>query len=173
MGNHEDLMAKAIQDEKEIPLWLYNGGEATLESYGLNSRDWVRAKDREGTLPGFIDFYDTLLLYHEDDHAIYVHAGLDVSIANLAEQDAQVLLWVRDKFFRNAAQWKGKPVYFGHTPTHTIGLPGGSIYTAGSFFGIDTGCVYGGCLTAIDTKTHTLYQEPSDWDGYRFANPTP
>jgi len=30
------------------------------------------------------------------------------------------------------------------------------------FFGIDTGCSYGGKLTAIELTTHTIYQEPMD-----------
>lgn len=169
MGNHEVLMVKAIQDDKAIPLWLYNGGDATLKSYGLSAGDWVDSKDRSALLPGFMDFFRTLSFYHEDDSAIYVHAGIDISIEKLAEQDSEVLLWIRDKFFRNSAKWRGKPVVFGHTPTRTMGLDPGSIFKMGAFYGIDTGCVYGGHLTALDTTTFDLYQEPYELN-YRLAS---
>lgn len=169
MGNHEVLMVKAIQDEKAIPLWLYNGGDATLKSYGLSAADWVGSTDRSALLPGFMDFFGTLALYHEDDSVIYVHAGIDVSIEKMAEQDSEVLLWIRDKFFRNSAKWLGKPVVFGHTPTRTMGLDPGTIFKMGSFYGIDTGCVYGGYLTALDTTTFALYQEPYELN-YRLAS---
>ncbi len=162
LGNHEELMVKAIQDDKAIPLWLYNGGDATLKSYGPSTGDWVDSKDRSALLPGFMEFFRTLTLYHEDESAIYVHAGIDVSIENMAEQDSEVLLWIRDKFFRNSAKWRGKPIVFGHTPTRTMGLDPGSIFKMGAFYGIDTGCVYGGHLTGIDTTTFELYQEPYD-----------
>ncbi|MCH8075675.1 MAG: serine/threonine protein phosphatase [SAR324 cluster bacterium] len=169
MGNHEVLMVKAIQDEKAIPIWLYNGGDATLKSYGLSSGDWVDSKHRSALLPGFMDFYRALSLYHEDESAIYVHAGIDVSIENMAAQDSEVLLWIRDKFFRNSAKWNGKPIVFGHTPTRTMGLDPGSIFKRGAFYGIDTGCVYGGHLTAMDTTTFELYQQPYDLN-YQLAS---
>jgi len=162
MGNHEVLMVKAIQDEKAIPFWLFNGGDATLKSYGLAASDWESSKDRSALLPGFMEFFGTLDLYHENESTIYVHAGIDVSIENMADQESEVLLWIRDKFFRNFGKWHGKPVVFGHTPTRTMGLDPGPIFKMGSFYGIDTGCVYGGHLTALDFTTWQLYQEPYD-----------
>ncbi|MFQ5483321.1 MAG: hypothetical protein ACE5ER_11250, partial [Nitrospinaceae bacterium] len=75
------------------------------------------------------------------------------------DQDPRVLLWIREAFFRRAAEWKGKRVFFGHSPTRTMGLPPGRIFQSHSLYGIDTGCVYGGCLTAIDTVTLETVQE--------------
>lgn len=169
MGNHELLMMKATQDDKAIPLWLYNGGDATLKSYRLSTGDWVDSKDRSALLPGFMEFFRTLALYHEDESAIYVHAGIDVSIKDMAEQESEVLLWAREKFFRNSDKWRGKPIVFGHTPTRSLGLDAGDIFKMGAFYGIDTGCVYGGHLTGIDTTTFEYYQEPYDLN-YRLAS---
>jgi serine/threonine protein phosphatase 1 len=157
-GNHEAMMAAACEDPEEISIWLFNGGDATLASYGQSPRTWQSLPERERLVPGFMDFYRKLALYHEDDRAIYVHAGLDVAVPTLAEQDPNVLLWIRERFFNNAGRWHGKPIFFGHTPTLYLGLPAGEIFRKGPLFGIDTGCVYGGCLTAIDTVTLRLYQ---------------
>jgi serine/threonine protein phosphatase 1 len=163
MGNHEALMKDAIDHKTEIPLWLYNGGGATLRSYRLDPADWAESTGRARPLQAFLAFHGKLALYHEDADTIYVHAGVDTTIARMEDQDPQVLLWIREKFFRNAAAWPGKQIIFGHTPTLSLGLPAGQIFQSHRLYGIDTGCVYGGFLTAIDSRTHVLYQQPTDY----------
>jgi serine/threonine protein phosphatase 1 len=159
MGNHEALMADAIAGG-DVSLWLINGGDATLSSYGEEPWQWGRRPPAQRALPGFERFHAQLLPYHEDESAIYVHAGIDVTIPRMEEQDPTVLLWIRERFFRNTERWHGKPVIFGHTPTHTMGLGFGEIFRAHNCFGIDTGCVYGGVLTALDSVSGELWQVP-------------
>jgi serine/threonine protein phosphatase 1 len=166
-GNHEDLMERAIADPGEIELWLVNGGGATLRSYGLEIGEWARSRDRSAFLGQDRDFIAGLELYVEDEDSIFVHAGVDPREPDMSRQKAQVLLWTREAFFRNAALWKGKQIFFGHTPTRIMGLPPGEIFHSRNLFGIDTGCVYGGALTAIDSRTHEVFQERSD---YRYGD---
>ncbi len=161
MGNHELLMMTATVETEAISQWLYNGGNTTLISYGTNQRQWAGSGQRRDFLGAHHAFYKGLELYHEDDDTIYVHAGIDVGISDMRAQDPEVLLWIRDKFFRQADQWHGKQVVFGHTPTRSMGLSGKAIFQNGRFFGIDTGCVYGGYLTAMDSRSHQLWQERS------------
>ena len=160
-GNHEQLMLDALHDRASIRWWLQNGGDATLESYGEHSTAWVHADDRRAFMLPHAGFYESLALYHEDEHAIYVHAGVDPDVPRMADQDPMTLLWIREKFFLHAERWQGKPVIFGHTPTFTMGLPMAQVFRGGRCIGIDTGCVYGGCLTAIDAATQMLFQEPA------------
>ena len=160
-GNHEQLMLDAIASRENIGWWLQNGGDATLESYGEHPTTWARADHRGAFLQPHAAFFDALALYHEDEHTIYVHAGVDPDVRHMADQDPMTLLWTREKFFRRAERWQGKTVIFGHTPTFTLGLPIEQVFRRGRFIGIDTGCVFGGCLTAIDAETHELYQEPA------------
>jgi serine/threonine protein phosphatase 1 len=163
MGNHERLMLDALADDQAIPSWLINGGTTTLISYGTTQREWSGSADRRALLRVHGAFYDKLEPYWEDAETIYVHAGVDVRIADMRDQRDEVLLWIREPFFRHAADWHGKQVVFGHTPTRSMGLPDKTIFRDGPFFGIDTGCVYGGYLTALDTRTHQVWQQRSDF----------
>jgi serine/threonine protein phosphatase 1 len=162
-GNHEDLMENAIADAGEIDLWLANGGRATLASYGVDWREWSRQKDRGAFLGKDRPFFDPLEYYVEDEDSIFVHAGVDPHEPDLTKQKPQVLMWIREAFFLNSALWKGKQIFFGHTPTHSMGLLEGEIFHARRLYGIDTGCVYGGALTAIESRTHRIFQERSDF----------
>ena len=162
-GNHEDMMLKAVRDPREIAIWLVNGGEQTLRSYGLEARAWAAGGDRERFLIHDMDFFEALENYHEDENAIFVHAGFDPAISEMKRQDPHVLLWVREKFIRATHHWQGKMIVFGHTPTRTLGLQGRDVFEAPHARGIDTGCCYGGYLTAFDAKSGTLYQELSNF----------
>lgn len=154
-------MADAIAHSEAIGLWLMNGGDATLVSYNEDPYAWGRKPPDRRALPGFDRFYAGLRYYYEDDKAIYVHAGIDVRKPSMEAQDPKVLLWIRERFFRHAEDWQGKPIVFGHTPTQTMGLRRGDVFHAHHFYGIDTGCVYGGALTALDTETGTVWQVPA------------
>lgn len=164
-GNHELMMHRAIHNEKDVSIWLFNGGEATLESYQLTPGDWKQYRDKAAPLAGFQRFYDSLLSYYEDEQTIYVHAGIDISLPDMSQQTQEVMLWIRDRFYLKASQWQGKQVVFGHTPTQSMGLTANKIFQKHRFFGVDTGCVYGGRLTGIDTSTHEIYQVA----GYNFT----
>ncbi len=168
LGNHEDMMASAVEDSGQMTMWLLNGGAATLASYGTSPERMERAWVRDAFLGNHRSFFVNLDRYHEDEDTIYVHAGVDLAISEMAHQPAETLIWIREKFFRNAERWKGKRIIFGHTPTQFIGLKPGEIFSSHRIRGIDTGCVYGGFLTALNAKTQRIYQEPSDFS-YRQA----
>ena len=69
-GNHEQMLADYLSG-KDRMLYLYNGGQQTLESYLRRRR--VRAYPIP---PGHRRFFDSLRLFHETDAFIFVHAGL-------------------------------------------------------------------------------------------------
>ncbi|AKT37900.1 metallophosphoesterase family protein [Chondromyces crocatus] len=107
--------------------------------------------------------------FHEDAHAIYVHAGLPLGPSGFlhpAQVDAppRALLWLRDQtFFR---EYRGKLVVFGHTSTELL-PPELSSYTpedpadlwAGPCtVGLDTRCGRGGFLTALELPARLVYE---------------
>ena len=66
------------------------------------------------------------------------------------QQASHDLLWIRDEFIASP-HGLGKTVIFGHTPMRAVfeDLP----YKVG----IDTGCVYGGMLTALELPRLTVH----------------
>lgn len=137
MGNHEDMLLNYLYDGDST--WTWNGYETTMESYkGFNKQ-----------FMDDVEWMEMLPLYHEDEHFVYVHAGIDV-YKPMEEQDEHTLLWVRDDFIYSTKEYH-KKVVFGHTPVVHLDYTGNNkpIYTYTHNIDIDTGCVYGGSLTAL------------------------
>ena len=148
-GNHEQM---AIDYYKKCSNWLNNGAHETLKSFAKNNED----------LRNYIDFFRSLPTKFQDENFIYVHAGLRPG-KDLSEQSETDLLWIREEFYLSSKVFE-KTVVFGHTPT---------FYTEGHYnpiiksdrISIDTACVYGGCLSAIeiiDGKVSDIYQVKSE-----------
>lgn len=147
MGNHEDMLLdyyKGVDD-----CWTFNGHRQTMDSY----------KGFEEQFKDDIQWMKTLPLYHEDEHFVYVHGGIDVN-KPMEEQDAYTLLWIREPFIYNAKEYH-KRVVFGHTPTMGLNGKYEPVCTFANNIDIDTGCVFGGALTALiidDDKIDGYYQ---------------
>lgn len=180
-GNHEDAWLKII-DEGWIEFILphSNGCLQTLRSFrgqkqsegdevDFPSADDFAAMERGGFLPSdVVAWMRALPMFYEDQHAIYVHAGLkrrDGVFRHPSQVTPQrALLWLRDRdFFEN---YRGKRVVFGHTKTSSL-PPELSSYTpddpidlwAGpSCVGLDTGCGKGGFLTALLLPDLLVYE---------------
>lgn len=148
MGNHEDMLIKYSKGIDNT--WTWNGSSATLKSYhGFSNQ-----------LKKDIQWMKNLPLYHEDKHFVYVHAGIDPYKATMREQSDYTLLWVREPFIFNSKKYH-KKVIFGHTPTANLTQEWKPVQTYADNVGIDTGCVFGGALTALiidDDKVGGFYQ---------------
>ena len=165
-GNHESLLLDAMAgDVTALDIWLHNGGKEALESYGTRPRrGWERAIPRE-----HVEFYQGLPTLYEDEHAIYVHAGL-LPGCPAAESRDEERLWIREVFIDSDYHW-GKPVVFGHTPQFE--KPARSFFQPARFqwrplvrpekIGIDTGCAYGGPLTALILPDQEFVSVTAGW----------
>jgi serine/threonine protein phosphatase 1 len=175
-GNHEDSWLRVI--DKGFPEFVLppgNGCWACARSFlGMPleappTPDGMR-KMFEGSFfpPEVVEWMRALADFWEDEHAIYVHAGLpekDGRFLHPSEvEDKQVLFWQRSaKFFRG---YRGKRVICGHTATED--LPDISLYTPGDpsdlwytqhVIAIDTKCgKEGGFLTAIELPSLRVYE---------------
>ncbi len=111
MGNHEDMLlnAASLQDET---MWLDNGGDATLDSYGVSRAADIPAEH--------LAWFETLPLTISDDKRFFVHAGIMPGIP-LDQQRKGVLLWIREPFLSDQND-HGRYIVHGHTPTQT-GIP--------------------------------------------------
>lgn len=152
-GNHEQMLLDAI-DRGRAGLWLHNGGDTTLQSYGLGRNDLNLPVEH-------IEFFRSTRLYHETRNYFFVHAGVPPhQTIQQSLEDPESLrdfLWTRDHLNAVETAWE-KKVVFGHTPK-TIPIE------KDNMIGIDTGCVYSsfgyGKLTALLLPEEEFIQQKS------------
>lgn len=104
-------------------------------------------------------------------NAYIVHGGLDPTLPNINDQDPYSVMNVRDistdgsltSSHKTGDPWSDqwnqaqnstgspKTVYYGHAANRGLNLQTWS-------FGVDSGCVYGKQLTAIELHTHNITQ---------------
>ncbi len=177
-GNHEDAWLRIIdRGWPEFVLPESNGCLATYRSFtGLSAEKDAPPSSTEmqglfkGSFfpPDVVAWMRNLPYWYEDEHAIYVHAGLPKIEERWPHPsevpDPTVLLWIRTKdFFVN---YRGKRVVFGHTTTDCLPQELSSftpddpsdLYAGENVIGIDTGCGQGGFLTAIELPSLTVFE---------------
>jgi len=160
-GNHEEMMLAALAPEgsQEAELWYYNGGIETLESY-------VDEDDQITVPPEHYDFLASLPSWHEDEHAIYVHASLvedpDGTFKHPGETpDNLELIWSRNRRF--FSEYRGKTVVFGHTIAGMIFGEYEKVWMRDSLIGVDTGAYLTGVLSAVELPSRRVFsaREPA------------
>jgi serine/threonine protein phosphatase 1 len=179
-GNHEDAWIQVVT--KGWPEFLLPRGNGCYEAYcsykGLPVPDpeaMPGADELEAMLdgsffpPDVIEWFKTLPHWYEDEHAIYVHAGIKRTPGEdfphpSAVTPPRALLWLRDRdFFEN---YRGKLVVFGHTTTRTLPNELSSwtpddptdMWAGPGCVGLDTACGKGGFLTALELPSKTVYE---------------
>src|SRR5918998_386913 len=84
-GNHEQMMLDFIDEDSRLWLSPVTGGDQTFQQYTTSplrvetDEDFENARRRiEESVPlEHLEFFRRMPLYHEDDYALYVHAGLE------------------------------------------------------------------------------------------------
>jgi serine/threonine protein phosphatase 1 len=145
-GNHEAMFLNYYLEGKDKELYFANGGGITLFSYGITIDG---ARMGRGIPEEHLCFLASLPLYYETEEYLFVHAGLRPGIL-LSRQSPEDLLWIRDEFIDSDCDF-GKTVVFGHTALCEPLIEKNKI-------GIDTGAVYGGCLTCIELPSRKIVQ---------------
>ena len=141
-GNHELMIKDALHSNDELFFWLINGGDSAFHSFGIESLSQLPQK--------YWDFFDQCSLYHETDHHILVHAGLDPELP-CDKQNTEYLCWQR--ILDTKAHYSGKKIICGHTP-QTNGLP----LHLDHAICIDTHIFGDQWLTCLDIKSGEYWQ---------------
>ncbi|HET9870388.1 MAG TPA: metallophosphoesterase family protein [bacterium] len=156
-GNHEQMLLDWLGTPNPLAAsnWLLNGGHQTLQSYiPKDKMDEVRGEGIHVLLQSYIphthvEFLNALPLTYDTPEAFFCHAGINLD-KPLADQEADDLLWIRRKFLQDPRPTP-KLVVHGHTPVEKLDLTRDRI-------NLDTGCVYGGALTALALPERKAYQ---------------
>ena len=164
-GNHEDMLlgsfgfTAAVSD---MSTWLYNGGWATLLSYGLGIDELNRISclwdisERRAAFTGVVPethlgFFLHLELFVETERFFFCHAGVHPSVSiEQGKRNHHNLLWMREHLQAEELSWE-KTLVCGHTPLRDI-------HVSEKLICIDTGLHYYGTLSAIDVKSKELFQ---------------
>jgi len=172
-GNHEDTWARSFQAPN--PAFLLhrgNGCAATWRSFtgrlrashddDMSDDDIIQLLNVPSWLPPEVAAWMAARpAWYEDEHALYVHAGLDGEDNRWNHPSVgreKPLFWMREPDFFNGYQ--GKRVVFGHTrtrdrPTDHIGFfrklvdDTVDVWRRGDLVGVDTGAGMGGFLSAV------------------------
>ena len=151
LGNHEEALIDALRDVAALKRWLVLGGAKTLRSYG-----WVMGGARRPLADWIPDrhwrFLETCRQFHETPTHMFLHAGYEPTVP-LPQQSGLALRWRVTDGTSASAHDSGKVAVVGHTPQSS-----GEILDLGFLVCIDTNCVRGGWLTALDTTSGRIWQ---------------
>ena len=178
-GNHEDAWLRVVTggwDAFVLPpgngclhaLRSFLGQPVPKEGEGPGAEEINELRNGLFFPEDVVAWMMKLPYWYEDEHAIYVHAGLPKGPEGFVHpkdvQDPAVLLWCRDEdFFRN---YDGKLVVFGHTVTECLPQELSSytpedptdIFAGPCVVGLDTGAGKDGFLTALELPSGHVYE---------------
>lgn len=178
-GNHEDAWLQVL--DEGWPEFIMPRSNGCLECYRSFKGLPLPADSEIPTYEEYEEMFDGrffpadvvewmkgLPFFYEDEHAIYVHAGLKREGNEFPHpstiEPKRALLWLRDRDF--FANYRGKLVVFGHTTTRT--LPNElsthtpedptDLWAGPACVGLDTACGKGGFLTAFELPAKRVYE---------------
>lgn len=150
MGNHEAMFLDFLERPESVGsgLFILNGGSSTLANYAGPSGAFDIPQ-------AHIEFLKSLKPFHETESHFFVHAGVPLKkkLRDLDPWlDREAFLWTRGPFLSTSHRWE-KIIVHGHTPSeHPERRP--------NRINIDTGCVFGGNLTAYDVLEDRFISVP-------------
>lgn len=122
-GNHEDMAVRSISCQLDPSLWMGNGGDTTMISYGqrfMGGHYYYDADVFYNLVPDeHVRWMHSLPLYYETEKQVFVHAGIP-NDAPLAEQQFDTRADGSVKFQwmlygpSDHGGWRGKHVVHGH-----------------------------------------------------------
>ena len=165
-GNHEVMFLAWIDDPSDrYDHYRRNGGDTTINSLlgrPLNHEvDGIEdAKLVKEQYAALIQFIRERPLYVEFDQYIFVHAGVDLELADWHDSTPRDYVWIR-KEFHEAKNTTGKMIVFGHTPLENlVGEPATKkLWVSDGKIGIDGGAVYHGVLHGVSFDAKGIVED--------------
>lgn len=154
-GNHEAMMLDFLAGSPN-PNWLFNGGDATLRSYGVETAwqiadayglERIRDLLEESVPSTHLAFLRSLQLHTIVGDYLFVHAGIRPGLP-LDQQRPADFMWIRDRFLASQDDF-GMRVVHGHSITAKPEVRANRI-------GIDTGAFFSNRLTCAVLEDHDV-----------------
>lgn len=162
-GNHDVWCEEWLNGEEVNPVWLYSGGQETVDSY-----EGYTPEEKETHL----DFFQQMKLYHiSKENDLFIHAGF-TSIHGVKKEVHKPNFYFDRTLCETALLLDGKfdsdsefypirlkqyrEIYIGHTPTTKFNseLP----MNRSNVWNVDTGAAFKGKLSAVDIRSKKIYQ---------------
>jgi len=156
-GNHDKWFMSWINAGVELPLWVHQGGKATMASYDFKWREIPKTHRI---------FFESGRYYYVDDYNnVFVHGGFDPWVPLLHQasnpHDQEYLMWSRD-LIGLALREGGIPnfnmVFIGHTSTELVQKERYTPIHIGNLIMMDTGAGWMGRLTIMNVDTLDYWQ---------------
>ena len=162
-GNHGELVVDNLQATIPSEMWLFHGGQSTVDSYKNRSKNELELH--------FNFLRNELHNFYELDGNGFFHAGFHNLKGPHHEYYANITYWDRTlwelalaldpNLERDNDRYPGRlkiynEVYIGHTPTDRLGSH--QPINAACVWNIDTAAAYKGPLTAICVETKEVWQ---------------
>jgi serine/threonine protein phosphatase 1 len=172
MGNHDEWLLYYYKNlehyandksDTDYSVWKAHGGGNTIKSLG--DKGFIEQK--------YLNFYNSLKYYHEEDGNLFIHAGYSIleddngDISNLTKQHPYSLVWDREFIntvylnrnninFKLNSSWK--EIFIGHTPTIKFDTEYKTPQNWLNVWNVDTGSAFTGRISMMDIETKEVFQ---------------
>ena len=163
-GNHDKWCEDWLRTSKANTLWLFHGGQSTVNSYDNYS---------ENEKNNHLNFFESMRNYYVDDrNRLFIHAGFtsmhgvekehhesnyswDRTLWELALVMTEANITEDSDFYPKRFRHYDK-IFIGHTPTTDFGTE--NPINTGKLINVDTGAAFKGRLSILDVKTAEYWQ---------------
>ena len=142
LGNHDEMLLDARKDQYAYDRFLESGGDKTMLSYGSQNLNAIPDSHWE--------FLESCQDIHVTEGFAFTHANF-CRYTPLDQQQSSILRWTGVDEMEVCDHESGKTVVVGHSV-------GDSVRDYGTCVCIDTGCGFGGLLTAYEPATKKRWQ---------------
>ena len=152
LGNHEDMLLEDLENDYPIRYETeYSVFRNSKYFENKDMKDWHEENFSE-EIEWLVKWLKNCPLVISGNENIFVHAGLDLN-KGLEKQEKETVLWTREEFWLmenvELEEYKGKNIYFGHTPN----INGRISKKTDRIKGIDCGAFFTHFLGCIEVKS--------------------
>ena len=152
LGNHEDMLLEDLENDYPIRYETeYSVFRNSKYFENKDMKDWHEENFLE-EIEWLVKWLKNCPLIISGNENIFVHAGLDFKKV-LEKQEKETVLWTREEFWLmenvELEEYKGKNIYFGHTPN----INGRISKKTDRIKGIDCGAFFTHFLGCVEVKS--------------------